>query len=178
MDKKEILYNFTQDNQANIRFIESKTTIITAIIGAIVIYYLQKIGNFITNLEDLSCINLILLFTVTVVIIISCFYLFMVIMPISNPKLKLPNQYHSYPNLYLSSEKLNKDTSDLSEYQIVFENENNMEQSIELEYLKTSLIRNEKLLNFKKLTISIIILVILFVVHIVVFHNEFLHIKP
>lgn len=33
MDKKEILYNFTQDNQANIRFIESKTTIITAIIG-------------------------------------------------------------------------------------------------------------------------------------------------
>ncbi|HRP90428.1 MAG TPA: hypothetical protein PKX92_10355 [Edaphocola sp.] len=176
MDKKDILYNFIQDNQENIRFIESKTAIITAIIGAVIVYYLQGIEKFIKYFEQISCCNIIVLILVITSTIISCYYLFKVILPISNPKSKLPSEYHSYPNIYLSEKKLNINNSDLTEYRSVFENEKSIENSIELEYLKTSLIRNEKLKNFKRLSISIIVLILLFLLHVLIFQKDFIDI--
>ena len=129
MNKKELLYNFTQDNQEIIRFIESKTAIITAIIGAIIIYYLQIIDKFIKYFEVLSCWNTIFLFLVIISTIVSCYYLFKVIFPLSNPKHKLPAEYHLYPNIYLSEQKLNKNKLDLEEFKQVFKNEKSIENS-------------------------------------------------
>src|SRR5690606_4626920 len=95
-----------------------------------------------------------------------------VITPLNNPKKLLPSEYYNYPNIYLSFDDLNKKKSNLSEYQNIFTNENNIEKIIELEYLKTSLIRNEKLHNFKKLTKAIILLIISFIIHIVILNKE------
>ena len=172
MDKIEILNNYTLDNQENIRFVESKTAFLTAILGAIIIYYLQGIENITKYYYQFSNINLFFFYLLVVIVIVSIYFLIKVIYPKSNPILNLPSTYKDYPNLYLSREKLNNKKSDLNDYQKVFKNDKNTFDAVELEFLKTSYIRNEKLFNFKIVFILTTIIVIIFTTHLIILQNE------
>lgn len=163
MKKIEILNTLREDTQENIRFIESKTTIIIAIIGAILVYLLDNLSELTCNFTKYNCIFNIVFFLLIINIIICSFFLFKTIYPISNPKSYLPKEYENYPNLYLSDLNTTNGNPSLDSYNKAISNEDNLELAIELEYLKTSVIRNEKLENFKKLIISIFSLVVIII---------------
>src|SRR5690606_5652343 len=165
MDKKEILNSLIQDTQENSRFIESKTAIITAVIGAILIYYLQDVENIIKYFCSFSKVNYLFFFLVIISTVFNVFFLFRIIFPVDNPKSKIPNHYNEFPNLYLSKEHLNKVNSNLSEFQDSFNNESNTEKALELEYVKTSYIRNSKLSSYRILIFGVLIQVVLFITH-------------
>jgi hypothetical protein len=177
MDKNDILNNLIQDNQENSRFIESKTAIITAIIGAILIYYLQDIDNIIKNFYSFSKINYCLFFLVFLSTTFNVFILFKIIFPVDNPKSKIPDQYKDYPNLYLSKEHLNKANPNLTEFQNSFDNDVNTEKAMELEYVKTSYIRNCKLSSFRILIFGVLIQVITFIIHLLICNSELIQLK-
>lgn len=172
MDKKEIFNNLTQDAQENLRFIESKTAIITAVIGAILIYYLQGIEKTIKYYDSFSCINYCFFFLLMVCLGVNIFILINIISPIDNPMSKIPSQYTDYPNLYLSKANLDLKSPDLDDFQESFESDSKLENALELEYIKTSYIRNKKLSLFKKLVIGLFIQVILFITHLIIYNSE------
>jgi hypothetical protein len=172
MDKNDILNNLIQDNQENSRFIESKTGIITAIIGAILIYYLQDIENIIKYFCLFSKVNYFFFFLVFLSTAYNVCLLFKIIFPADNPKSKIPEHYNEYPNLYLSKKHLNKANPNLTEFQDSFSNDSNTEKAIELEYVKTSHIRNSKLSSYRILIFGVLFQVILFIIHLLIYNSE------
>ncbi|WP_456376043.1 hypothetical protein [Lutibacter sp.] len=172
MDKKDILNSLIQDTQENSRFIESKTAIITAIIGAILIYYLQDIENIIKYFCSFSRVNYFFLFLVIISTAFNVCFLFKIIFPTDNPKSKIPDNYKDFPNLYLSKEHLNTANPNLIEFQDSFSNDLNTEKAMELEYVKTSYIRNSKLSSYRILIFGVLIQVILFIIHLVIYNSE------
>lgn len=175
MDKNDILNNLIQDNQENSRFIESKTAIITAIIGAILIFYLQDIEKIVKYFCSFSKVNYFLFFLVFLSTFYNVFLLIKIIFPVNNPKSKIPDFYKEYPNLYLSKIHLNKKNPNLTEFQESFTSDLNTEKAIELEYVKTSYIRNVKLSNYRILIFGVMLQVILFVIHLLIYNYELIH---
>ena len=161
MDKNEVIRTMMQDAQETSRFIESKTAIITAIIGAIIFYYLQDIETIIRQIDNFSFLSHILFLLVTLSIIFNIAMLFKVVFPVNNPKSKLPKHFDEYPNIYLTNDHLNSKNPQLEDYQNSIKSDSDISKALELEYAKTSLIRNNKLFFFKSLAIGAIILVIL-----------------
>lgn len=178
MDKKDIFNNLTQDAQENSRFIESKTAIIAAIIGAILIYYLQGIEKAIKYYDSFSCINYWFFFLLMLCTGVNIFILFKIIFPLDNPKSKIPAQYNDFPNLYLSKTNLDIKSPDLCDFQESFTSDSKLENAMELEYVKTSYIRNKKLSLFKRLVIGLFFQVILFITHLIIYNSELIGLTP
>lgn len=172
MNKKDILNSLIQDTQENSRFIESKTAIITAIIGAILVYYLQDIENIIKYFCSFSLANYLFFILVIMLTIFNVVILIKIISPIDNPKSKIPEEYKDFPNFYLSKDKIGIQNPNLTEFKEAFTNELNIEKAIELEYVKTSYIRNNKLSHYKILIYGITLQVLFFIIHLFIYNSE------
>jgi len=172
MNKKDILNSLIQDTQESSRFIESKTAIITAIIGAILVYYLQDTENIIKYSCSFTFANYLFFILVLITTIFNVFILIKIISPIDNPKSKIPEEYREFPNLYLSKDTISIDNPNLSEFKEAFSNELNTEKAIELEYIKTSYIRNNKLSHYKILVLGIIFQILFFIIHLFIYNSE------
>ena len=102
------------------------------------------------------------------------FFLFKIIFPADNPKSKIPDIYQDFPNLYLSKEHLNIAHPNLTEFKNSFLNALHTEKAMELEYVKTSYIRNNKLSSYRLLFFGVLIQVILFIIHLLIYNTELL----
>ena len=176
MDKKDSLNSLIQDAQENSRFIEAKTAIITAIIGAILIYYLQDIENIMKTFYLFSKVNYFFFFLVIISTVFNVYFLFKIIFPADNPKSKVPDKFSDFPNLYLSKKHLNITNPNLFEFEDSFVTNLNKEKAMELEYVKTSYIRNSKLSSYRILIIGVLIQVILFIIHLLIYNSELIEI--
>lgn len=172
MNKIDILKDLIQDTQETIRFIESKTSIIIAIIGAILIYYLQDINNIIKYFYSFSCANYFFFILVLISNIFNVFILFKLIFPLNNPISKIPSLYNKFPNLYLSKENLNPPKPKLKSFHESFSDDLNIEKALELEYIKTSYIRNIKLNLYKILVVGVLIQLLFFIIHLIIYNSE------
>lgn len=174
MDKQGTIFSLIQDTQENARFIESKTGIIAAIIGAILVYYIQDIKNIIKHFDSFSGSNYAFFFLVILSTLLNVYFLFKIIFPISNPVAKIAKKYMAYPNIYLTRSKINVKNKDVAALTDILCNKNKLEQALELEYVKISHIRNSKLLLYKALVIGLFLQVSFFVAHLIIYNKEIL----
>lgn len=178
MNNKDIFNSLIQDTQETSRFIESKTAIITTIIGVILIYYVQDIENILKYCSSFSFINYCFFILLIISFVFNLYILFKIIFPRDNPVLKIPKDYSKYPNLYLSKSHLNIENPNLVEFQNALSSDKNTEKAMELEYVKTSYIRNEKLYYYKILVGGVFIQVLLFIIHLLIYNSELLKLSP
>jgi len=155
--KIEVLLALIQDIQETIRFIENKVGIIILLLTGIIALYLNIIASLIENFNDYSCILKLTLICTTIGII-SCFTIIArIIIPIQNPQTKIPQPYNEYPNIYQSKNSKRNKALVVVDFEKATDNIDSLSNSIELEYLKISFIRNLKNIRFKKLVIATII---------------------
>lgn len=175
MDKNEIFNGMIQDAQETSRFIESKTAIITAIIGAILFYYLQDIEQIITNFANFSLLNYTFFSLVIILLIFNISILFKIVFPINNPKSKLPEYFSDFPNIYLTNYHLDSLNPKLEDYKNSIKSDLDLSKALELEYAKTSYIRNNKLYLFKILAIGTIVQVLITTINILIYKCELIN---
>jgi len=160
--KIEVLLSLLQDTQETIRFIEGKVGILVILLTGIVALYISELSSIIEHFNNYSTFLLVMFIANTIGIIACFYYVARVIFPIQNQQDKIPMPYRNYPNIYQAtidkaelfvSETFNETLSDFDKQC----------QSLELEYLKTSFIRNLKDIRFKKLFIAVILTTLLMV---------------
>jgi len=153
--KIEILLSLLQDTQETIRFIDGKVGVLVILLTGIVALYVSELSLIIEHFCGYS-IFLLVIFIANTTGIITCFYyVARVIFPIENPQSKIPVPYRNYPNIYQAT--LDKTGLVVSAFNEALSDLNKQCQSLELEYLKISFIRNFKNVRFKKLFIAIIL---------------------
>ncbi len=171
MDKKDLLITLIQDTQEASRFTETKTVVIVSILGGIVVNYISDIDEILKNFNTFSCCNYILVTLVLLCLVVNIYFLAKIIVPIANPVDKLAVELNKYPNLFISDENINN--NNFSDYKKALKNKNIL-NSLQLEYIKVSLIRNNKIKFYKKLIVGSIIQVVLFIIHLLIYRSELL----
>jgi len=152
----EVLLSLLQDIQETIRFIESKVGVLIILLSGIVALYINEVSSLITYFENFSCF-LKILFSINAIGIIICFYyVARIILPVQNPQDKIPEPYKNYPNIYQAKNDFKNKKLIVSNIDEALKDDDSLTKSLELEYFKTSYIRNAKNANFNKLVIIII----------------------
>lgn len=151
--KIDVILSLLQDVQENIRFIESKVGVVIILLTGIVALFVTDAVNFIMYFDKYSCLLKFVFFVSLGGIIISIFLIAKVILPVNNPVDKIPNPYRSYPNIYQGKNKKCDTSLIVNNFDEALKSVENINKVLELEYLKTSFIRNVKTKNFKELII-------------------------
>ncbi len=149
--KTDVLLSLLQDVQENIRFIDSKVGVVIILLTGIVALFISDVDNFITYFDRYSFLLKSLFFLSFGGIVLSIFFIAKIILPVNNPVEKIPEPYKSYPNIYQGKNKSFDKSLIVNKFDEGLISDENINKVLELEYLKTSFIRNVKTKNFNKL---------------------------
>lgn len=149
--KTDVLLSLLQDVQENNRFIDSKVGVIIILLTGIVTLFISDVENFIIHFDKYSCILKTLFFLSLGSIVTSIFFIAKIIFPVNNPIHKIPEPYKSYPNIYQGKNKPFDTKLIVNDFDNGLANAENINKMLELEYLKTSFIRNVKTKNFNRM---------------------------
>jgi len=187
--KIEFLYNAISDAQDLIKYIESKTAIIIAILTGYIATFFFSLEKIIKYDEYWSCAFWICFLSFIISLSITLWIVGRLVFPIRNPiaNIKINNsqisniQYFLAKNLYHSkwafpffNSKRNKLEKDYSTYltEIGSLSDEILIQSLIQELLKISYIRNIKNDRFRILVTFVIITSILFIVLLLLYHFQ------
>jgi hypothetical protein len=151
--KTDVLLSLLQDVQENIRFIDSKVGVVIILLTGIVVLFISDVENFITYFDKYSFLLKSLFFLSLGGIVISIYFIAKIILPVNNPVDKIPEPYKSYPNIYQGKNKTFDTNLIVNKFDEGLTSDENINKVLELEYLKTSFIRNVKTKNFNRLII-------------------------
>jgi len=99
-----------------------------------------------------------LLFGSSIILIaLSIIFIAKIIYPVNNPVNKIPEPYANYPNIYQGKNAKLNSSLVVNKFDLALETEDNINKVLELEYLKTSYVRNVKANHFKTLVIICIL---------------------
>jgi hypothetical protein len=151
--KTDVLLSLLQDVQENTRFIEGKVGVVIILLTGIVALFISNFENIITYFDKYSFFLKSLFFLSLGGIIASIYFIAKIILPVNNPADKIPEPYKSYPNIYQGKNMTFDTNLIVNKFDEGLTSLENINKVLELEYLKTSFIRNVKTKNFNRLII-------------------------
>lgn len=159
-------WELINDSQESIRFLESKVGFMTILIGAMIASVVERLDMIFEKYISFSVIYKIS-FILLIFLILICFYLIIkIIFPKQNPIENIPEPYKSYNNIYLDKITKEDKLEITNKYKEAFDSLKLFSNSLELEFLKLSYIRNLKNKYIKILTKVLIATIIVFIINI------------
>jgi hypothetical protein len=156
-DKKtDVLLSLLEDAQESIRLIDSKVGVVIILLTGIIALFITDADYFIIYFDKYSLLLKIIVIISAGGIIMSICLIAKIILPYNNPVDKIPKPYRNYPNIYQGKNSANNRLI-VNNFDEALVNDENINHALELEYLKTSFIRNAKTKTFNKLVIVCIL---------------------
>lgn len=188
-NRKEFLYNAISDAQELIKFIDAKTTIVITILGAYAVTMFTAIDKIIEYSNEYSFWFWLILISFNILLVLCILIITRIINPTNNPKENIllptshenklsffltPNDYSKYKFYPFSNSKKNKLKLSYDDYakQISDSDEAVIINTLTLELLKVSFIRNIKNDRFKVLLRFLLATTIVFLLNYICYLKE------